>query len=56
VCDRAVDPAETGTYRAPRFEDACICRDCLAGERDGYGPNAESVWRQLARLRADRGG
>ena len=48
VCDRAADPSDPEIFRPPRFDDVCICRDCLAGEREGYGANAESVRRQLA--------
>ena len=47
VCDRAVAPTDPEIFRPPRFDDVCICRDCLAGERDGYGANAENVRRQL---------
>ena len=47
VCDRTVDPTDPGIFRPPRFDDVCICRGCLAGERDGYGANAENVRRQL---------
>ena len=48
VCDRAVDRSEPETYHPRYFADLCICRDCLAGERDGYPENAEHVRQQLA--------
>ena len=54
VCDRAVDRNEPDTYHPRYFADLCICRDCLAGERQGYPQNADPVRQQLARLEANR--
>jgi hypothetical protein len=49
VCDRVVRPEEVSRSHRPRhFDDTVICPECMAGERDGYGENAEVVKRQLA--------
>ncbi|MGH7267900.1 MAG: hypothetical protein ACREMB_24045 [Candidatus Rokuibacteriota bacterium] len=56
VCDRVISPEEASRSHRPRyFDDAVICPECVAGERDGYGENAEVVQRQLAK-RAGPGG
>ena len=48
VCDRVVPPEDVDRSHRPRhFADVVICPECVAGERDGYGENAESVRRQL---------
>ncbi len=50
VCDRVVSPQDVSRSHRPRyFDDTVICPECVAGERDGYGENAEAVRRQLAR-------
>ena len=53
VCDRPVAELERqAVYRPAYFEDVCVCPRCLAGEREGYGSNADSVREQLDRRRA----
>jgi hypothetical protein len=53
VCDRPVTELERqAAYRPASFEDVCVCPRCLAGEREGYGANADSVRVQLNRRRA----
>ena len=50
VCDRVVSAEDAARSHRPRhFDDVVICPECVAGERDGYGENAESVRRQLER-------